>query len=125
MDALGIYPPSSKPRVKFFFIVSESDISVCHALYGIFSQGYKPMHDASTGGRRYVFPPLATCIKQPFSTSPNGIAIFDKKQHEYMLLSETMLKIRNDDFLLYSNFRYKWKINMICYSPFVLPVQNR
>ena len=24
-----------------------------------------------------------------------------------------MLKIRNDDFLLYSNFRYKWKIYAI------------
>ena len=87
MDALGIYPPSSKPRVKFFFIAPESDISVCQSLYSIFTQGYKPMVDTSTGEQRYVFPPLATCIKQPFSTDPKGIEMFDKKQHEYMPLS--------------------------------------
>lgn len=63
MDALGIYQPSPKPQVKFFFIAQKSDISVCHALYSIFSQGYKPMYYASTRGRRYVFLPLATCIK--------------------------------------------------------------
>lgn len=76
IDAFGIYQPSPKPQVKVFFIAQKSDVSSCQSLYSIFTQGYKPMVDTSTGEQRYAFPPLATCIKQPFSTDPNGSIYF-------------------------------------------------
>lgn len=81
MDALGIYQPSPKSQVKFFFIAQKSDVDVCSSLYNIFSKGYKPDIDISTGEQRYVFPPLATCIKQPFSTEPNGSIYFSAPQN--------------------------------------------
>lgn len=92
MDALGIYQPSPKPQVKFFFIAQKSDISVCQSLYSIFTQGYKPMVDTSTGEQRYIFPPLATCIKQPFSTNPNGSIYFSEPQNA---LSEIKSQLNN------------------------------
>lgn len=49
MDALGIYQPSLKPQVKFFFIAQQSDINVCKSLYDIFTKGYKPYVDTATG----------------------------------------------------------------------------
>lgn len=81
MDSLGIYQPSLKPQVKFFFIAQQSDINVCKSLYDIFTKGYKPYVDTSTGEQRYVFPPLATCIKQPFSTDPKGSIYFSEPQN--------------------------------------------
>ncbi len=92
MDALGIYQPSPKPQVKFFFIAQKTDTSICKSLYNIFTQGYKPMVDTSTGEQRYVFPPLATCIKQPFSTDPNGSIYFSDLQNA---LSEIKTQLAN------------------------------
>lgn len=92
MDDFGIYQPSPKPQVKFFFIAQKSDVSVCQSLYSIFTQGYKPMVDTSTGEQRYVFPPLATCIKQPFSTDPNGSIYFSDLQNA---LSEIKTQLAN------------------------------
>lgn len=40
-------------------------------------------------------------------TETSDIVMFDEKQQGYMPLSGTVLKIRNDDFLLYNNSRYK------------------
>lgn len=91
MDDFGIYQPSPKPQVKFFFIAQKSDVSVCQSLYSIFTQGYT-MVDTSTGEQRYVFPPLATCIKQPFSTDPNGSIYFSDLQNA---LSEIKTQLAN------------------------------
>lgn len=48
-------------------------------------------------------------------TETSDIVMFDEKQQENMPLSGTVLKIRNDDFLLYNNSRYKEneKCNML------------
>ena len=92
MDAFGIYQPSPKPQVKFFFIAQQSDISVCKSLYDIFTKGYKPYVDTSTGEQRYMFPPLATCIKQPFSTDPKGSIYFSEPQNA---LSEIQAQLNN------------------------------
>ena len=92
MDAFGIYQPSPKPQVKFFFIAQQSDISVCRSLYDIFTKGYKPYVDTSTGEQRYMFPPLATCIKQPFSTDPKGSIYFSEPQNA---LSEIQSQLNN------------------------------
>lgn len=92
MDAFGIYQPSPKPQVKFFFIAQQSDISVCKSLYDIFTKGYKPYVDTSTGEQRYMFPPLATCMKQPFSTDPKGSIYFSEPQNA---LSEIQSQLNN------------------------------
>lgn len=92
MDAFGIYQPSPKQQVKFFFIAKQSDISVCRSLYDIFTKGYKPYVDTSTGEQRYMFPPLATCIKQPFSTDPKGSIYFSEPQNA---LSEIQSQLNN------------------------------
>ena len=92
MQAFGIYQPTPKPKVKFFFIAQKSDVSVCQSLYDIFTQGYKPLTDTSAGEQRYVFPPLATCIKQPFSTDPKGSIYFSDPQNA---LSEIKSQLAN------------------------------
>jgi hypothetical protein len=92
MDALGIYQPSPKSQVKFFFIAQQSDINVCMSLYDFFTKGYKPYADTATGEQRYAFPPLATCIKQPFSTDKNGSIYFSDLQNA---LSEIKTKLAN------------------------------
>lgn len=76
MDAFGIFKPTEKQNVRFFFIYHKSDENVCHNLYSIFKDGYKPYTDKETGEQKYYFAPLASCIKQPFNTDKNGSICF-------------------------------------------------
>lgn len=92
MEAFGIYQPSPKPQVKFFFIAQKSDTNVCKSLYEIFTKGHKPFVDTLTGEQRYLFPPLATCIKQPFSTDQKGSIYFSSPQNA---LSEIKTQLNN------------------------------
>ena len=86
MDAFGIYQPSPKPQVKFFFIAQQSDISVCTSLYGIFTKGYNPYDDT----KRYYFQPLANCIKQPFSTDSKGSIYFSTPQNAFVEIKQKL-----------------------------------
>ena len=92
MDALGIYQPSPKPQVKFFFIAQKSDVDVCSSLYNIFSKGYKPYVDTVTGEQKFLFPPLATCIKQMFNTERNSSIYYPNLQNA---LSEIKSQLNN------------------------------
>ena len=92
MDAFGIYQPSPKPQVKFFFIAQKTDVDVCSSLYNIFTKGYKPFVDTSTGEQKFLFPPLATCIKQMFNTDPKGSIYFSEPQNA---LSEIKSQLNN------------------------------
>ena len=92
MDAFGIYQPSPKPQIKFFFIAQQSDINVCKSLYDIFTKGYKPHVDTSTGEQKFLFPPLATCIKQMFNTDPKGSIYFSEPRNA---LSEIKSQLNN------------------------------
>lgn len=47
------------------------------------------------------------CLTRYLEEITSDIVMFDEKQQGYMPLSGTVLKIRNDDFLLYNNSRYK------------------
>lgn len=92
MNALGIYQPTKKPQVKFFFIAQKSDVEVCKSLYNTFTKGYKPWIDTETGEQKYVFPPLALSIKQPFSTDTKGSIYFSSLQNA---LSEIKAQLAN------------------------------
>ena len=92
MEPIGIYKPTTKPLVKFFFIAQESDKSLCKQLYEVFRFGYKPFVDTATGEQKYSFPSLATCIKQPFDTDNNGSVYFSNISSAY---SEISAKLKN------------------------------
>ena len=102
--SFGIFQPSAKPNVRFFFIVQESDVtenarkegkSACQKLYDIFTRGYKPFVDSVTGEQKYYFPPLSTCIKQMFNVDRNGSITFSSPENA---LSEIKKKLADKKF---------------------------
>lgn len=72
MHAPGIFQPSIHPKVKFFFIYHRPDKDVCIKLYNILKDGID-----SPDNKRKLFPPLSTCIKQPFTTDDKGSFCFE------------------------------------------------
>lgn len=92
MDAFGIFKPTDKQNVRFFFIYQKSDEKVCHNLYSIFKDGYKPYTDQESGEQKYYFAPLASCIKQPFNTDKNGSICFTTIENA---LSEIKTQLAN------------------------------
>jgi len=80
----GPYQPTAKPKVKFFFIAHESDVSICKKLYEVFMRGFAS------------FPKLSIFIKQEFNTEPNGSIYF---KNTSTAIEEIQEQLRNKKFV--------------------------